>query len=447
MAVFVILDAFDADAGVIAADLKHHRRIPLVLQIDVARHPQVRQRSAPFLFAVQLIGGDLKTRPAPDAPPAVILLQLTAQSVGRDGLHLVVDGRAHGQTAGKELPLAEIFAQLATDFVGEVIPRRQFGLEALEITVLDRAQRLRHFGFIDRFRDIAILFHLAQHEVPPRQQPVLATHRVVIRRRLGQRGEEGRLMRGQLTQRLVEIRLACRRHAIGVLAEENLVQIELKNFLFAQGLFKARSKDDLLDFTLGPAVARQKEVLHHLLGDRRGPAHVAPARFDRIHRRRTDAAQVIALMGVEVLVLCRDEGLFHQIRDGIGRGEKTAFLGEFVDQTALARVNPADRWRRVLRQRLVAGQISAIHPEHRPDGQSHHADAQGQGGKDPPEKGQNKSKHARGPPLARDSSEPIQDALARVKTHGRQRGRIFAHRESGQIFLFYFLINGLSAAS
>jgi hypothetical protein len=52
---------------------------------------------------------------------------------------------------------------------------------------------------------------------------------------------------------------------------------------------------------------------------------------------------VIAVVGVEVLVLGRDEGILHQIGDILDRHEQAAFLGEFVDDPTLAGIDPADR--------------------------------------------------------------------------------------------------------
>jgi Ribonuclease G/E len=56
------------------------------------------------------------------------------------------------------------------------------------------------------------------------------------------------------------------------------------------------------------------------------------------------------------------------VGDFLGRDEKAAFGGEFVDSDALAGIDPADRGRRVVRQPSVSCQlgqmlIDATHPE------------------------------------------------------------------------------------
>ena len=200
-------------------------------------------------------------------------------------------------------------------------------------------------------------------------------------------------MRGQLPQCLVEIGLRGRSHTVGVLAKENFVQVKFENFLLRERFFKAGGKDDFLYLALCASVARQQKVFHNLLRDGRRTAHVLAPCAHCIHRSGTDAAQVIAFVDVEVLVFGRDEGLFNQGRDRVGRREQAAFLGEFVDQPPLPRINPADRRGRVLRKGFVAGQIAAIHPEHRADGQRDHTDAHGEGGKNTPEERQDQTKH------------------------------------------------------
>ena len=157
-------------------------------------------------------------------------------------------------------------------------------------------------------------------------------------------------MRGQFRQGFVEIGLAGRRHTIGILTEENLIHVEFENFLFAQRLFDPRGKDDFLDLAFGPTAAIQQEILHHLLGNRRGTAHVFTPRAHRPHRRRRDLARVITVVGIKILVLSRDKRLFHQIGNRICRGKQPPLFGEFINDTALPGINPADRGRGILRQ-------------------------------------------------------------------------------------------------
>ena len=112
--------------------------------------------------------------------------------------------------------------------------------------------------------------------------------------------------------------------------------------------------------------------------------------------------------------------------------EQAAFLGEFVDDPALAGIDPADRGGRVLRQAFVAGQVAGIHVEDA---------AQRQRGKDQPQRDEPRKMPPRTMPMNRSTALPpafdprtIQ-TRARVKTlAGRKwrRGRAFAPSQSGR---------------
>jgi hypothetical protein len=70
-----------------------------------------------------------------------------------------------------------------------------------------------------------------------------------------------------------------------------------------------RGEDDLAHLAFDGAAAVEQEVLHHLLGDRRGAAHRLAAGLHRLDEGGGDGARVIALMFPEILVLGRDEGV------------------------------------------------------------------------------------------------------------------------------------------
>ena len=157
-------------------------------------------------------------------------------------------------------------------------------------------------------------------------------------------------MRGQLPQRFVEIGLCRRRHTVRVLTEENFIEIKFKDLFLIQGFLDPGRKDDFLDLAFGAARSIQQKVFHHLLGNGRGPAHIASTRHGRIAKGRRDPANVITRMGIEIFILCRNKRLFDHHRNFLGRGEQTPFLGEFVNDAPLGRINAADRWGFILRQ-------------------------------------------------------------------------------------------------
>ena len=163
---------------------------------------------------------------------------------------------------------------------------------------------------------------------------------------MGRNRQIGGLIEGQFGQGLVEVGLRGGRHAVAVLTEEDLVHVEFEDAFLVERVLDPRGEDDLLDLALGASVRRQKEVLHHLLRDGRRTAQT-PA-LCRIDRRLDDPDRIVARVQIEILVLGGNERLLDQRRDLLCRGEKTPFAGEFVHQSTFARIDAADRGRRVL---------------------------------------------------------------------------------------------------
>ena len=105
---------------------------------------------------------------------------------------------------------------------------------------------------------------------------------------------------------------------------------------------------------------------------------------------------VVARMLVEVLVLGRDEGLFHHVRDLVRGREEAPLLRELVDDPALGRIDSADRGRRVLRKALVARQVRSVDPEHRAEREGEHAHAERDHREDGAEEGHDETQHGVG---------------------------------------------------
>ena len=252
MAVGVFLDPFDADAGIAALGRQNHCRHPA---LDIAGGVlDGEQRAAPAGLGGQVFGRQFGDHAMPDAPAPVIAFQRALQRPRGHALQGRIDGGADGQSAAEEFILPEILRQLAADFIGEIVARRQLFGEGREIAILDRAQRLFGLGPIGRLVDIAVLPHLAQHIVAPLGHALLGFDRVIPPRRLRHRGQRRRLMRFQLRQGLVEIGLRGGGHAVAVLAEKDLVQIQLQDLVLGQRLFQPGGQDQFLDLAFDAAI-------------------------------------------------------------------------------------------------------------------------------------------------------------------------------------------------
>ena len=183
---------------------------------------------------------------------------------------------------------------------------------------------------------------------------------------LGQSREIGDLLERKLVQRLAEIVERCRRDAVGVEAEEDLVEIELENLVLVEGLLDAMRQNGFLHLALDGALIGEEEVLGHLLGDGGGADDLSLAGhldFDIAHARGREARPVKALMLVEGLVLGRDEGLDELLRDVVDRHEETALLGIFGNQRAVGGMHARHHRRLVLGELLIVGQTLGHVPD------------------------------------------------------------------------------------
>ena len=137
---------------------------------------------------------------------------------------------------------------------------------------------------------------------------------IVVVRPLGQAGEQGALLELESTGGFSEIASCRQLDAPGASAEINRIEIELEDFILAERALEARRHDHLADLALIGEVLAHQEVLHDLLGDGRAALRT-PAPAEVADEGADQAALVHALVLIEALVLGRDEGVAHVLRD------------------------------------------------------------------------------------------------------------------------------------
>ena len=118
-------------------------------------------------------------------------------------------------------------------------------------------------------------------------------HRVGVVRVLRQAHQHGRFGPVELVQRLAKVGLRRRRKPVGALAQEDLVDIDLQDAVFAEHLLHLQRQQDFLGLALWREVLRQQHGAHELLGDGGGTLP-APAgqhgKHGARHTLRIDAA-------------------------------------------------------------------------------------------------------------------------------------------------------------
>ncbi len=145
------------------------------------------------------------------------------------------------------------------------------------------------------------------------------------RRRLGQGRQQRRFGEAEGAGGLAEIGLRRRLHAIGAVAEEDAVQVELEDLVLAEPIGEAGGHDRLLHLALDRPVGGQEQGLGQLLGQARPALHGRPGRGVRPegaqHPQPVDGPVL-----VEAPVLRRQEGARH-IGGQLPQGDAPAVAG------------------------------------------------------------------------------------------------------------------------
>ena len=185
--------------------------------------------------------------------------------------------------------------------------------------------------------DEAGLLHAVDHIELPRAGAPRVDHRVVGAGRLRQAGQHGGFGRGDVLQRLAEIRLGCRREAIGAVAQVDLVQVDLQDLVLGELLLEPQGQQDLVGLAAQRALGTEVHIARHLHGDGRGA--LLAATLQAGHGRARKALVVDTAVVVEARVFHSQHGVFHYLRN-VGKGrERAALLAEFADERAFDRIH------------------------------------------------------------------------------------------------------------
>ena len=200
--------------------------------------------------------------------------------------------------------------------------------------------------------------HVAQHLGAPRQRGRGAAARRVEAGIGGHAGEQRALGQRQLLQRLAEVRLRGGIHAVGALAEVDLIEVHLEDLILGVVALDLDREHDLLELARQRALVREEQVARQLLGDRAAALRAAHGAA-RPDRRAPDAPEVDAPVLVEAAILGRERGVDQRARNLPQRNRGAVLLEELV-QHAAARVVDHGLDRRLdLRELLGRRQVAA----------------------------------------------------------------------------------------
>ncbi len=237
-----------------------------------------------------------------------------------------------------------------------------------------RRQRLSDAFFVDRARQVALVEHLAQHDVAAFQRRQRVLGGVVCGWRLDDPGQQRRLPRlelfdaelvgghaaAEVVDVVPEVGLGGRLDPVGAVAEVDRVEVGRDDLFLGPLVGELVGQRGLPELLEDRAVRLGlKRVLDELLLDRGGALHGASVQ-DVLDERAGDAADVDPAVGLEALVLDRDHRLLDDLRDLFGRDDHAVLLAEHADGVADV-VSRSELWASLsCEKRVSEGRSEAI---------------------------------------------------------------------------------------
>ncbi|MCW0449979.1 hypothetical protein NB706_002813 [Xanthomonas sacchari] len=304
---------------------------------DAGQHPALRVDAAQMAGQRRRIGGGRDVEMLFHSMPAVAAI-VDDQALA----HGMVGGGLQGRIdAGVDVValVQHVAAEARDHFLAHQLGHVR-GLD-LDRALVRRGVHRHRLGRLGLGRgDEAQRGHAAEHIVVAALLGALGVaDRVAAGGELGDAGQRGHLVQAQLVELLAVVVLGGGGDAVGAVAEEALVEIQLEDLVLGQlGLDLARQQD--LRQLAGVAVFRaQEELAGHLLGDGGAARHALVVGGGQQPHRAGDALVVDPTMLVEPGVLGGQEGLLQPLRhvlhgDGVAPG-----LAEQRHQLAVAGVD------------------------------------------------------------------------------------------------------------
>ena len=161
-----------------------------------------------------------------------------------------------------------------------------------------------------RLADIAFAQHTRQHHVTACGGAVQRVERVKRGWRFWQAGNGRHFAQRELIDRLTKIDLSRSPYAIGAVAQIDLVEVKLKDLVFAQQLLNADREEYLFDLTHQRLFRAKEEVTRQLLGN--GTCPLRGMTGEQRHACRTENTDRIdTVVLVKTAVLGGDKSLHH----------------------------------------------------------------------------------------------------------------------------------------
>ena len=187
----------------------------------------------------------------------------------------------------------------------------------------------------------SVLEHVVDDEVAATQRALGTVDRRVGIWGLGQPGEDGGFVEGEIFSGLVEIEMRTSLEAINAVAEVDLVAVHGEDLFLGEAALDLKGEHDLLHLAPEVAIGGEEQVAGELHGEG-GRTLGAAAGADVAESGAAHAPEIDAEVGLEILVFGRDDGVAQDLGEIFVAADHPALQGEGADDAALVVVELRD---------------------------------------------------------------------------------------------------------
>ncbi len=181
--------------------------------------------------------------------------------------------------------------------------------------------------------------HASQHVVATFQGAFRVADRIIRRGGLGQTGNHGNLRDAQLVDGQAIIDLGGGGDTVSALPKIDFVEIKLKNFLLAQMALNFKRQKNLGELAEVGFFTAEEKVARHLHGDGTATLPLFTG-TDQLKHRADQALIIHAWMHEKTVILGRQYGVYHRLRQILVANRCPALLAKFGNQFTIRRKNP-----------------------------------------------------------------------------------------------------------
>jgi hypothetical protein len=166
------------------------------------------------------------------------------------------------------------------------------------------------------------------------------------------------LGQGELLYAFTVVDLCRRLKAIGPVAKENPVEIQLENLLLVQRSLYLDGQQNLVELAHERALERQEIIAGHLHGQRAAAGALLSSEHQFGYRAH-QAHEVDARVAEKIIILCGQKCIYKLLWNGVKGQGASLLLSKLTDQLAVPGVNPHRCLQFYIAQRFDVRQIGA----------------------------------------------------------------------------------------